>query len=190
MLSFQEYEAVRDQARSFAGVTAFSPFNPATLGDVLRQPQDAAGASGGAQPRPVLATLASCDYFEVLRVRAAAGRTLQPSDCAPGAPPSVVLSDRLWRAAFAADPAVVGRSVMLNRSPFVIVGVSQAGFTGTQLVPEDVVVPATLQKTIARDRDTAPVPRIAGTIDNARVGDDDVVSRTRRPTWNRCASGG
>ena len=179
MLSFQEYEAVRDQARSFAGVTAFSPFNPATLGDVLRQPQDAAGASGGAQPRPVLATLASCDYFEVLRVGAAAGRTLQPSDCAPGAPPSVVLSDRLWRAAFAADPAVVGRSVMLNRSPFVIVGVAQAGFTGTQLVPEDVVVPATLQKTIARDRDMITNPNMSWLIVIGRMKPDASIAIVR-----------
>jgi predicted permease len=142
MLSFPEYEAVRDQARGFDGVLAFSPFNAATLGAL----------TAGAEPRPVLATLASCDYFDVLRVRAAAGRTLQASDCVPGAAPAAVLSDRLWRAAFSADPAVVGRTVLLNRSPFLIVGVAAAGFTGTQLVPEDVFVPVTLQTTIDRDR--------------------------------------
>ena len=139
MLSYPEYEAVRDQSRAFEGVLAFSPFNPVTL--------------GGAEPRSVLATLASCNYFDVLRIRTALGRGLTGRDCAPGSPGTMVLSDRLWRAAFAADPAVVGRSVTLNRAPFLVVGVAQAGFTGTQLVPEDVFVPVTLQKTIDRERE-------------------------------------
>jgi predicted permease len=137
MLSFTEYEAVRDQSRAFDGVLAFSPFNPATL--------------GGDEPRSVLATLASCNYFEVLRIRMQAGRALEARDCAPGAPAAAVLSHRLWRSAFAADPSIVGSLVMLNRSPFVVVGVAEAGFIGTQLVPEDVYVPVTLQTTIARD---------------------------------------
>lgn len=139
MLSFPEYEAVRDQSRAFEGTLAFSPFNAVTL--------------GGAEPRPVLATLASCNYFDVLRIRTSVGRGLNSGDCAPGAPATVVLSDRLWRTAFGADPAVAGRTVMLNRSPFVVIGVTEAGFTGTQLVPEDAYVPVTLQKIIARDAD-------------------------------------
>jgi predicted permease len=139
MLSYPEYEAVRDQSRAFDGVLAFSPFNPVTI--------------GGAEPRAVLATLASCNYFDVLRIPATAGRGFHARDCAPGAPATAVLSDRLWRAAFSADPAVVGRTIMLNRAPFLVVGVAQAGFTGTQLVPEDLYVPVTLQKTIDRDRE-------------------------------------
>jgi predicted permease len=140
MLSYPEYEAVRDQSPGFDGVLAFSgAFNTVTL--------------GGAEPRPVLATLASCNYFDVLRVRAAAGRVLTAGDCAAGAPATVVLSDRLWRTAFSADPSVVGRTVMLNRAPFLVVGVAQAGFTGIQVVAEDVYVPVTFQQTIDRERD-------------------------------------
>src|SRR6188508_2724496 len=68
MLSYQEYEAVRDQSRAFDGVLAHAgDFKPVTL--------------GGAVPRPVLATLATCNYFDVLGIRTAAGRTLNANDC-------------------------------------------------------------------------------------------------------------
>jgi predicted permease len=140
MLSYPEYEAVRDQSPGFDGVLAFSgSLNTVTL--------------GGVEPRPVLATLASCNYFDVLRVRAGAGRMLTADDCAAGAPAAVVLSDRLWRTAFSADPSVVGRTIMLNRAPFLVVGVAQAGFTGAQVVAEDVFVPVTFQRTIDRGQD-------------------------------------
>jgi predicted permease len=139
MLSYPEYEAVRDQSRAFEGVLAFAPFNPATL--------------GGAEPRQVLTTLASCSYFDVLEIRPALGRTFTAGDCAANAAPAVVLSDRLWRSAFSADPAVVGRSVTLNRAPFLVIGVAPPGFIGTQLVPEEVFAPLPQQKTIDRERE-------------------------------------
>jgi predicted permease len=140
MLSYQEYEAVRDQSRGFDGLAAFSgAFKIATLGDP--------------EPRPVLTTLATCNYFDVLGIRPALGRTLNADDCAPGAPATAVLSHRLWQSAFSADPSVVGRTVSLNRARFLVVGVAQADFTGTQLIAEDVFVPLTLQTTIDRERD-------------------------------------
>jgi predicted permease len=140
MLSYPEYQMVRDQARAFDGVIAFSgASNTATL--------------GGVEPRPVLATLASCNYFDVLRVRTAHGRVLQPADCAAGAAPVAVVSHALWRQAFSSDPTLVGRTIMLNRAPFLVVGVAEATFTGTQLVAEDVFVPLNHQTTIDRERD-------------------------------------
>ena len=57
---------------------------------------------------------------------------------------TAVLSHRLWQTAFAGDPSVVGRTIRLNRAPFLVVGVAQAGFTGTQLLAEDVFVPITV----------------------------------------------
>jgi predicted permease len=139
MLSYPEYLAVREQSRAFQGLLAFAAFNPSTL--------------GGIEPREVLTTLASCNYFDVLEIRPALGRTFTDADCAANAAPTVVLSDRLWRSAFSADPAVVGHSVTLNRAPFLVIGVAPPGFTGTQLVPEDVFVPVVQQKTIDRERE-------------------------------------
>ena len=136
MLSWAEFTAVRDQVRAFDGVTAFSPFNTATL--------------GGPEPRQVVATIAACDYFDVLGVPAALGRTFAKSDCDRNAAATVVLTDAVWRTAFSADPAIVGRSVTLNRTPFTVIGVAPAGFTGTQIVVEDVFVPVSAQQAIVR----------------------------------------
>jgi predicted permease len=140
MLSYQEYEAVRDQSRGFDGVLAHAgDLNTVTL--------------GGAEPRPVLATLATCNYFDVLGIRPAAGRTLNAGDCAPGAPATAVLSHRLWQTVYAGDPSILGRTVSLNRAPFVVVGVAQAGFTGAGLIAEDVYVPLSFQTTLNREQD-------------------------------------
>jgi predicted permease len=139
MLSFPEFEAIRDQSRAFDGVIAYSPTNDVTL--------------GGTEPRTVLATLASCNYFDVLQVRPALGRGLAADDCrAPGAGAVAVISHDLWTAAFGADPAIVGRTISVNREPFVIVGVAPAGFNGTEVVPQALYLPVTMQATIDRER--------------------------------------
>src|SRR3954454_22980820 len=137
MLSWPEFTAIRDEARAFDGAMAFVPLNPVTLGGVARQAQDEAILPGSAEPRQILATLGSCEYFDVLRVRAALGRTFIAADCKRGAPATVVLSDALWRSAYAADPSIVSRTIAINRTPFTVIGVAPAWFTGTQLVAED-----------------------------------------------------
>ena len=141
MLSYPEFLAVRDQASgAFQGVTAFAwAFGTATL--------------GGPQPRTVNATLTSCEYFDVLRVRPGLGRTFTAGDCVAGAAGTIVLSDGLWRAAFDADRSVIGRTVMLNRTPFQVIGVAAPGFTGTQLLREDAFVPLMFQKTFEPELD-------------------------------------
>jgi predicted permease len=65
-------------------------------------------------------------FFELLRVRPLLGRTLTADDARPGAAPVAVISERLWRDSFAADPEVVGRSVKLNGATFTVVGVAPA----------------------------------------------------------------
>ena len=53
-------------------------------------------------------------------------------DCEPGADPVVVLSQDLWRTAFAADPGIVGRTVQLNRQRVTVAGVAARGtFNGS-----------------------------------------------------------
>ena len=76
----------------------------------------------------------SGDYFTVVRVSAALGRTLQPLDDAR-ATPVLVLSDVVWRTRFGADPTIVGRTVRLGGQPFEIVGVMPRRFHGTSRSP-------------------------------------------------------
>ena len=72
----------------------------------------------------------SGNYFAGLGVPPAAGRLLAPEDGAKGAPPTVVLSYAWWQRRFTADPAAIGRSILLNNQPFTIVGVAAPGFFG------------------------------------------------------------
>lgn len=81
----------------------------------------------------VAGELVSGNYFDVLGVRAAVGRTLTPDDDrVPGGHPLAVLSHAYWVSHFAADPTVVGRAVIVDGQPLTIVGVAQAGFAGVQ----------------------------------------------------------
>lgn len=68
----------------------------------------------------------SGNYFDVLGLLPGIGRLYASDDEAV-----VVLSDRLWRSRYGADPSVVGRSVSIDSRTFTISGVAPAGFAGT-----------------------------------------------------------
>jgi predicted permease len=76
--------------------------------------------------------LVSGTYFPVLGVSAAIGRVFSPEDDkTPGGEPYAVLSYRYWISRFAGSPSVIGQKLLINGYPFTVVGVSQAGFEGT-----------------------------------------------------------
>jgi len=75
------------------------------------------------------------NYFAVLGVAAATGRLLTPADdvnpqSAEAAGSVIVLSDSFWHRQFSRDPAVVGRTILVGRSPCRVIGVAAQGFTG------------------------------------------------------------
>ena len=74
--------------------------------------------------------LVTGNYFQLLGVTAALGRTLTPSDDQPGALPVIVLSHRAWSLHFSSDPGVLNRVVRVNGASFHVVGVSPEGFRG------------------------------------------------------------
>ncbi|MDQ3803638.1 MAG: ABC transporter permease, partial [Acidobacteriota bacterium] len=94
--------------------------------------------------------LVSGNYFDVLGVSAARGRTFTPGeDSAPLAHPVAVISHACWRHRFGSDPGVVGREVTLNGHPFRVVGVAPEGFGGTEVVyTPEVWVPMMMQEWI------------------------------------------
>ena len=117
-LSYPDYQYLRDHDRAFSDL----------FGSTLITPN--LGRGRGA--RQVYGELVTGTYFQVLDVRAERGRTLLPSDeIAPGRHPVVVLSDGLWRRDFAADPAIVGKTVEINNYPLTVVGVADPTFHGT-----------------------------------------------------------
>jgi putative ABC transport system permease protein len=91
--------------------------------------------------------LVTGNYFEVLGVSAARGRTFtSEEDRAALSAPVAVISHACWQRRFGGDPAVVGRDVLLNGHPFRVVGVMPEGFAGTEIIyTPEVWVPMTMQ---------------------------------------------
>src|SRR5690242_17659395 len=76
--------------------------------------------------------LVSGTYFPVLGVGAVIGRVFsRDDDRIPGGHPLAVLSYRYWVTRFARNPDVIGQKIVVNGYPLTIIGVSQAGFDGT-----------------------------------------------------------
>ena len=76
----------------------------------------------------VLGASVSANTFDVLGVRPAAGRAFRPEEAVAGAPPVVILSDRLWRRRYAADPAIVGRTIAVDGDRRMVVGIMPERF--------------------------------------------------------------
>ncbi len=94
----------------------------------------ALGARTGEAPQRLWGSLVSGNSFEVLGVRPRLGRFFRPEeDAGPGSPPVVVLSESLWSRDFGSDPAIVGKSIPVNGTPFTVVGVAPAAFLGSLL---------------------------------------------------------
>jgi predicted permease len=93
--------------------------------------------------------LVSGNYFAMLGVRIALGRAILPDDAAtPGSAAVVVLSNQLWKSAFAGDPGILGRKIAINGRPFEVIGVCGPDFNGMGESPEDFFVPATMIKAL------------------------------------------
>jgi predicted permease len=117
-LSYPMYEDFRDKNQVFSGMFCRSgmSFSLNFEGKTER----------------ISGELVSGTYFPVLGVGPALGRVFSPSDdLAPGGEPYAVLSYRYWISRFAGDTGVIGKKLVLNGYPFTVVGVSQAGFDGT-----------------------------------------------------------
>ncbi|HXB70124.1 MAG TPA: ABC transporter permease [Candidatus Acidoferrales bacterium] len=68
------------------------------------------------------------DFFRVLGVSPALGRTPDDADTQPGHERVVVISQPFWQSRFAGDRNVLGREMLLNARPYRIIGVMPAGF--------------------------------------------------------------
>jgi len=107
---FFEWQAETDVFERVAAVTDWGP----TL-------------TGEDEPERLTGALVSRDYFDVLGVRPAIGRTFTADEDRPDGPQAVVLSGPLWRR-LGADPELVGRAIVLNGRAVTVVGVLPDGF--------------------------------------------------------------
>lgn len=121
MISYPNYVDLRHRADVFAGLVAYR-FAPLSV------------SSNGLNER-LWGYEVSGNYFDVLGVRAAAGRLLAPADDAHrGGHPVVVVSYRYWQQRLGADTGAIGRSVLVNGRAYTLVGVAPRGFFGTEVI--------------------------------------------------------
>ena len=128
--AYPEYQYLRGHNSVLAGLTAASgPF------PVL------ASIPGSGAPEHRTGIAVSADYFAILGVNAALGRTFLPDeDRVPGANPVVVLAWSFWQRSFRANPGVVGRTMKLNGTTYTVVGVAPRDFAGTGTLPTEVAL--------------------------------------------------
>jgi predicted permease len=95
--------------------------------------------------RPMSGELVTGNYFKMLGVSAARGRTLLPEDAAaPGKDPVMVLSYITWRNKFGSDPNIVGKKLVVRGYPLQVIGVAKEGFGGLVSAPPDYWAPLTM----------------------------------------------
>jgi putative ABC transport system permease protein len=84
--------------------------------------------SGGASPERLQGLRISPSLFPMLGVTPLRGRAFTQNDDRPGIRVAII-SHQLWQRQFSGDPAVVGRTMLLNRESYEVVGVMSPGFT-------------------------------------------------------------
>ena len=111
----------QERNRVFSGMSAIAWNENAALG----VGDDAAQISG---------LRVSANFFDVLGVTAAVGRTFRAEEELPDALAVVVISHGLWERAFGGDPSVIGRTIPLSGAPHTVIGVAPADFSFTAVV--------------------------------------------------------
>ncbi len=123
---------------------------PAGLTDVMAFRIIPTTVRAGGEPARAFGELVTGNFFDMLGVRAALGRTFAGDEAdTPAASPVVVISDAFWRRMFAADTSALGRAVDINGTPFTIVGVLPPAFRGSVAgLALDLYVPMGWQKAV------------------------------------------
>jgi predicted permease len=128
--SYPTFADLRDRNRTLSGLAAIVfETRPASL----------RGPDGG---EAIQVGIVSANFFSVLGTRPATGRFfLDEEDRAPRTHAVAVLSHRYWTERFGADPSILERGVVLNGTPFTVIGIAETGFHGPSVIAPDMWIP-------------------------------------------------
>ena len=144
MYSFPLYERLKSETPEFEQVAAFQ----AGMGrlSVRRERMETSA-------RPLRTEYVTGNYFSTLGVGAFGGRVFTPEDDRPGSQPVVVLSHHAWQTTYGGDAAMVGSTLIIEGSPFTVIGVAAPGFFGETLRsdPPDLWIPVQQEATLKGD---------------------------------------
>jgi predicted permease len=98
--------------------------------------------TGRGEPFVADTAVVTAGLFDVLQVAPLMGRTFVPEDGRPGTAPVAIISEKLWRSRFSADPHLVGSSINLDKRSFTVIGIMRNGFHSPILIRnQDIWVP-------------------------------------------------
>jgi predicted permease len=130
------YQEFQRHNQSFQQVTSYNPFygnGEFTL-------------TGHGEPQAVLGLMIAGNFFQTLGVQPMLGRLFTTEESLKGGRAATLLSYGFWQRQFAGDPSIIGRTILLNKTPFVVVGVMPSSFDfGSVFAPGlriDLYVPA------------------------------------------------
>jgi len=109
---------LREHNRSFADLAGYFAFYG--VGDNL--------LSGHGEPERLTGVPVSENFFQLLGIQPQLGRLFTAAECKWNGPKAVLLSHGLWSRRFAADPGIVGRTLIVNADPVTVAGVLPASF--------------------------------------------------------------
>lgn len=113
-VSFPDFEDLQKQATLFEGFSAMVP--------------QSANLTGQAEPQRLRGGFVSDNFFKIIGVDVEVGRGFNSGDDALGAPLVCVLQHETWKTVFQGDPAILGKTIVVNSSPYTVVGVLPRGF--------------------------------------------------------------
>jgi predicted permease len=142
---YEFYERVASSRDQLEGICAFASFP--TMVSVRT------GSGTGGPATQAISHLVSGTFFSVLGSQPLMGRVFNPDDTATEGRNSVaVISHRYWRENLSSDPGVIGRSITINGTPFVVIGVMPTTFYGVDLNEQspDMWLPITMQPEVMK----------------------------------------
>jgi putative ABC transport system permease protein len=113
-VSVAEFQNYQRELHSFSDIALFD--------------QGEAAVTEGQEPEKVMTAPVTTNFFRVVGVDAALGRTLTEQDGVEGHDKVAILANGLWRRRYAGDPRAIGKTILLDGEAFTIVGVLPDGF--------------------------------------------------------------
>jgi putative ABC transport system permease protein len=139
-ISYPNFLDWREQNKVFSGIAAMQ-FRSLNL-------------TGVDQPERLAGRGVSAEFFDVLGVRPAMGRSFSTTEDGPGATPVCIISDGLWQRRFGSDAAIINKQISLSGASYTVIGVLPASYAfGT---PTDVFVPIGLRADEMKERGSHP----------------------------------
>lgn len=124
-LSYPFYQDLRAHDDSFQSLCAFREGEDNVIMHVAGESDTQSGYAS--------VHLVSGNYFDVLGVRAAAGRLMRDSDDTPKSTPVAVMTYAVWKNRFHLDPGILGKTVVLNGTAFTVAGIADPSFFGERI---------------------------------------------------------